>query len=142
MAIVTPPHAGRGGWTWYTGSAAWLYRLLHEVIFGIERQVDTLSFRPHVPVSWTHFKLHYRYHQTFYHLLFTQAPTHEGPIRLTLDGQPLQDGILKLVNDQGAHTVEVLFGPRAVERDRALPGPGARAMSGDTAATPYARSRS
>jgi cellobiose phosphorylase len=108
-----PPHDGRGGWTWYTGSAAWFYRLLHEVIFGIERQVDTLRFRPRVPASWTRFKLHYRYYQTFYHLVFTQAPTQQGPIRLTLDGQSLQGETLKLVNDQRDHTVEVLFGPCA-----------------------------
>jgi len=105
-----PPYAGRGGWTWYTGSAGWLYRLMHEVIFGIERQVDTLRIRPRVPDSWTHFKLHYRYYQTFYHIVYTQAPTHQGPIRLMLDGQALQDGTLKLVNDQREHTVEVLFG--------------------------------
>ncbi|RJO66043.1 MAG: cyclic beta 1-2 glucan synthetase [Myxococcales bacterium] len=109
------PHAGRGGWTWYTGSAAWLYRLLHEVILGIERQADTLRFRPRVPASWTQFKAHYRYYQTFYHLIFTQAPTHPGPIRLALDGQSLQNGTLKLVNDQREHTVEVLFGPCAIE---------------------------
>ncbi len=109
------PHAGRGGWTWYTGSAAWLYRLLHEVILGIERRVDTLRFRPHVPASWTQYKLHYRYYQTFYHLVFTQTSTHQGPIRLTLDGLSLQDATLKLINDQREHTVEVVFGPCAVE---------------------------
>jgi cellobiose phosphorylase len=110
-----PTHAGRGGWTWYTGSAAWLYRLLHEVVLGIDRQVDMLRIRPRVPASWTHFKLHYRYYQTFYHLEFTQSPTHAGPLRLTLDGQPLQNGTLKLVNDQCNHTVEVLFAPSLVE---------------------------
>jgi cellobiose phosphorylase len=82
--------------------------------------VDSLRFRPHVPASWVHFKLHYRYYQTFYHLVFTQAPTHQGPLRVTLDGQALQDGSLRLVNDQREHTVEVLFGPYAVER-RQLP---------------------
>jgi len=126
-----PPYAGRGGWTWYTGSAAWLYRLLHEVIFGIERRVDTLRFRPRVPASWTTFKLHYRYHQTFYHLVFTQAPTHQGPIRLTVDGQSSEDETLKLVNDQIEHTVEVLFGPCAVECDRMLSEPSASAVGGD-----------
>jgi cyclic beta-1,2-glucan synthetase len=115
-----PPHAGRGGWTWYTASAAWYYRLLHEVILGIDRQVDTLQFHPRVPVSWTGYKVHYRYYQTFYHLVFTQNQSHQGPIRLTLDGQPLPDGILKLLNDQREHTVEILFGPRAVEDDRNL----------------------
>ena len=114
-----PPHAGRGGWTWYTGSAAWLYRLLHEVIFGIERKVDTLRFRPRVPASWTRFKLHYRYYQTFYHLEFTQDPKHQGPVRLTLDGRSLRDGALKLINDQREHTVLVTFAPGSVEwKDR------------------------
>jgi cellobiose phosphorylase len=106
-----PPHAGRGGWTWYTGSAAWLYRLLHEVVFGIERKVDTLRFRPRVPAGWTRFKLHYRYYQTFFHLEFTQAPDHQGPLRLKLDGRSLPDGRLKLMNDQRDHRVEVFFGP-------------------------------
>ena len=116
-----PPHAGRGGWTWYTGSAGWLYRLLHEVILGFERQADTLRFRPRVPASWTQFKVHYRYYQTFYHLVFTQTPTHQGPLRLTLDGLSLEDGSLKLINDQREHTVEVLFAPCSVECQRLPP---------------------
>jgi cellobiose phosphorylase len=106
-----PPHAGSGGWTWYTGSAGWFYRLLHEVILGVERHVDTLSFRPRVPASWTTFKLHYRYLQTFYHIVFEQAPDRVGPARLTLDGTRLPDETLKLVNDQRQHTVQVRFGP-------------------------------
>jgi cellobiose phosphorylase len=121
------PHAGRGGWTWYTGSAAWLYRLLHEVIFGIERRADTLHFRPRVPASWTQFKLHYRYYQTFYHLVFTQAQTPQDRILLTLDGAPLPDGALKLINDQREHAVEVRFGPCAVQREQALAEPTAPA---------------
>ncbi len=104
------PHAGRGGWTWYTGSAAWYYRLLHEVVFGIERRVDTLRFHPHVPTSWTGFKVHYRYYQTFYHLVFTRSQEHRGPVRLTLDGQLLESEVLTLMNDQRDHTVELVFG--------------------------------
>jgi cellobiose phosphorylase len=110
-----PPHAGRGGWTWYTGSAAWLYRLLHEIILGIDRQVDRLRFRPRVPASWTRFKVHYRYHETFYHLEFTQDPKHGGSIRLTLDGLSLRDGTLKLINDKREHNVEVLLAPSPAE---------------------------
>jgi cellobiose phosphorylase len=105
------PHAGRGGWTWYTGSAGWYYRLLHEVVFGLERRVDTLRFRPRVPASWTHFKLHYRYYQTFYHLVFSQSPEHRGPVQLTVDGQASAAGVLNLVNDKRDHTVEIVFGP-------------------------------
>ena len=110
-----PPHAGRGGWTWYTGSAAWYYWLLHEIILGIERRVDTLRFRPRVPASWTAYTLHYRYYQTFYHLVFRQVPAHRGPARMTLDGRPLEGETLKLVNDQREHTVEVVFGPCEAE---------------------------
>lgn len=105
-----PAHAGRGGWTWYTGSAAWFYRLLSEVILGIEREADTLRFLPRVPAEWDEFKVHYRYYQTFYHLVYRSTPTHQGPARLTLDGQPLSDGTLRLINDQREHTVEVFFG--------------------------------
>ncbi len=108
-----PPHAGRGGWTWYTGSAAWLYRLFHEVVFGIERQGDTLRFEPRVPASWSAFKLHYRYYQTFYHLEYKQDPIHQGAARLTLDGQLLPEATLKLVNDLRNHVVEVRFGSPA-----------------------------
>ena len=110
-----PPHAGRGGWTWYTGSAGWYYRLLHEVVFGIERCVDKLRFRPRVPASWAGFKVHYRYYQTFYHLIFTRSPKHRGPVRLTLDGRPLDSDVLTLLNDQRDHTVELVFGQEAAE---------------------------
>ncbi len=107
------PHAGRGGWTWYTGSAAWFYRLFHEVILGIDRQVDVLHFRPRVPASWLQFKVHYRYYQTFYHIVFRQDPAHPGPARLTLDGQLPSQEALHLVNDQREHAVELVFGPCA-----------------------------
>jgi cellobiose phosphorylase len=105
------PHAGRGGWTWYTGAAGWFYRLLHEVILGLEREADTLRFRPRVPPSWTGFTVHYRFCQTAYRLVYTQDPSHHGPIRLVLDGQVLPEGVLNLVNDRREHAVEVQFGP-------------------------------
>lgn len=116
-----PPHEGRGGWTWYTGSAAWLYRLMHEVIFGIEREADTLRFRPRVPATWTRFTVHYRYEQTLYHIELTQVAAHQGPSTLTLDGQPQPGGALKLVNDQREHAVAVSFGPSSGDLRPARP---------------------
>lgn len=104
-----PPYAGSGGWTWYTGSAAWYYKLLYEVILGIERQVDRLRFHPRVPASWSEYVVHYHYYQTFYHIAFSQDEAHRGPARITLDGKCLQDQTLKLVNDQIEHNVEVVF---------------------------------
>ncbi|TVR02610.1 MAG: cyclic beta 1-2 glucan synthetase [Deltaproteobacteria bacterium] len=106
-----PPRAGRGGWTWYTGSAAWLYRLMHEVIFGIRREANTLRFSPRVPTAWTHFTLHYRYKESLYVIEFRQVATHEGPGTLTLDGHPQAEGKLILVDDGREHAVEVRFGP-------------------------------
>ena len=104
-------HAGRGGWTWYTGSAGWFYRLLHEVILGIERKATTLRFQPRVPASWNNYTVHYRYYETFYHLVYTQDPSHHGPLRLALDGRALPEGVLHLANDRREHTVEIRFGP-------------------------------
>jgi cellobiose phosphorylase len=110
-----PPHAGRGGWTWYTGSAAWLYRMVHEVLLGIDRQGDTLRIRPRVPAAWQSFTLHYRYARTFYHLGFTQDAAYAGPVQLSLDGAALPEGVLRLVDDQVEHAVAVRFGPVSEE---------------------------
>ena len=55
------PHIGRGGWTWYTGSASWMYRLIIESILGLDLQIDRLFFKPCLPPDWEHFKIHYRF---------------------------------------------------------------------------------
>src|SRR5690606_23258881 len=59
-------HAGRGGWTWYTGSAAWLYRLIIESFLGLEQQGDKLKVNPCIPEEWKSFKVQYRYKETVY----------------------------------------------------------------------------
>ena len=112
---AAPTHAGHGGWTWYTGSAGWFYRLFHEVLLGMERRVDVIHFRPRVPASWKIFKVHYRYYQTFYHITFTQDPAHRDPVRLTLDGLLQSEAALRLVNDMREHQAELLFGPLTKE---------------------------
>src|SRR5260221_655996 len=62
------PHTGRGGWTWYTGSAGWMYRLIMESLLGLTLDVDKLRFTPCLPVHWNAFKVHYRYRETAYHI--------------------------------------------------------------------------
>jgi cellobiose phosphorylase len=64
------PHTGRGGWTWYTGAAGWMYRLAVETLLGLTLEVDRLRLQPRVPQSWESFKIHYRYRETTYHLVF------------------------------------------------------------------------
>ncbi len=63
-----PPHTGRCGWTWYTGSAGWMYRLIVETLLGVEVVVNELRFTPRVPAGWKTFKLHYRYRETIFQI--------------------------------------------------------------------------
>jgi len=104
-----PPHTGRGGWTWYTGSSGWMYRLGLEAILGLRRRGDLLSFDPRVPSDWASFTIRYRYGRTTYRLRVYGAGGEDGT-GITLDGQALPGGVLPLVDDGGEHEVEVRIG--------------------------------
>ncbi len=102
------PHNGRGGWTWYTGSAGWMYRLLIETLLGLNREGDQLRVTPHLPKTWTSFKLHYRYRQTRYHFTITRlAEDLSGAIQTFLDGQDLTGPTIPLQDDHRDHAVEM-----------------------------------
>jgi len=92
---------GRGGWTWYTGSAGWMYRLIIETFLGVRVSADQLWLEPRLPRNWTSFKLHYRYCETFYHITVELGESSE----LTLDSQPSPDGVIHMVNDRRDHQV-------------------------------------
>jgi hypothetical protein len=66
------PHTGRGGWTWRTGSAGWMFQLLIGTLLGVNRAGDQLRLTPRLPKNWKNYKIHYRYHQTVYHIIITQ----------------------------------------------------------------------
>jgi cellobiose phosphorylase len=101
------PHAGRGGWTWYTGAAGWMYRLLVETLLGVNLEGDQLRLAPRIPEAWSTYKIHYRYRQTVYHITITRrAGNPGGPPELVLDGRSLGAGTLPLVDDRGEHAVE------------------------------------
>jgi cellobiose phosphorylase len=102
------PHTGRGGWTWYTGSAGWMYRLLLETLLGVNLEGDQLRLTPSFPKAWHAFTLHYRYRQTQYHIRITRLPdSPPGSSQLTLNGQPLAGNILPLLDDHQDHSVEL-----------------------------------
>jgi cellobiose phosphorylase len=61
------PHTGRGGWTWYTGAAGWMYRLTVETLLGLQLEVDQLRIVPCVPAHWDAYKIHYRNRETVDH---------------------------------------------------------------------------
>jgi cyclic beta-1,2-glucan glucanotransferase len=101
------PHVGRGGWSWYTGSAAWMYRLVIESLLGLRLQGDRLRIEPCLPADWAGFAVHYRFHETVYHISVHQTPHATGARRLSLDGQEQPDLAVPLVDDQLEHQVEV-----------------------------------
>jgi cellobiose phosphorylase len=103
------PHIGQGGWTWYTGSAGWMYRLVVESLLGLRLETDKLYIEPCIPYNWTSFKIHYRYRETIYRITLTQL--HEGNTKLTiiLDGAECRDKFIRLVDDLQEHLAEVKF---------------------------------
>ena len=101
------PHIGRGGWTWYTGSAAWMYRLIVESILGLSLEVDRLRLTPCLPPDWETFKMHYRYRETVYHITVLQTLPENGGMRVTVDGAVQHDNTIPLVDDHREHQVEV-----------------------------------
>ena len=102
------PHAGRGGWTWYTGSAGWTYRLLVETLLGVKLEGDQLRLLPRLPKAWTTYKIHYRYRQTVYHITITRrADGSVGANELSLDGKTLTGETVPLVDDRAEHFVEM-----------------------------------
>jgi cyclic beta-1,2-glucan synthetase len=101
------PHTGRGGWTWYTGSAGWMYRLLIETLLGVNLEGDQLRLTPRLPKNWTTCKIHYRYRQTIYHITITRLAVGTGDAnQLFLDGTKLTTETLPLLDDRREHSVE------------------------------------
>jgi cellobiose phosphorylase len=104
------PHTGRGGWTWYTGSAGWMYRLILESLLGLKLEADTLRFAPCLPADWETFKLHYRYRETVYHIAVSQTRAGTGEMSVTLDGVGQPENTIPLADDRQEHVVEVRTG--------------------------------
>jgi cellobiose phosphorylase len=102
-----PPHTGRGGWTWYTGSAGWMYRLIVESLLGLRLEVETLRIAPCLPADWKGFTVHYRYRETVYHIAVLQTLGGNGETSVTVDGVERQDQAIPLVDDRQEHSVEV-----------------------------------
>ena len=104
------PHTGRGGWTWMTGSAGWVYQLLLESLIGLRFDVDTLRFSPCLPPGWDRFVLRYRFKETVYHCTLTATATACGVRSVVVDGVEQPDQAVHLVNDQREHEVVVELG--------------------------------
>jgi cellobiose phosphorylase len=120
-----PPHTGRGGWSWYTGAAGWMYRLAVETLLGLQLVVNELRVRPCIPDHWESYRVHYHYRETIYHITVKRVGEKpERVIRMTVDGVEVDEGaqlagVIFLVDDRQEHVVEVDVGPAAVAGDGA-----------------------
>ena len=99
------PHTGRGGWTWYTGSAGWMYRLLTESLLGLHRHGEMLELAPRIPSEWSHYRMQYRHGDSVYIIDIRQ---HDGAeATLQLDGVAQTGLQFRLVDDASSHHVDI-----------------------------------
>ncbi|HWU76682.1 MAG TPA: glucoamylase family protein [Rhodanobacter sp.] len=109
------PHVGRGGWSWYTGSAGWMYRLMIESLLGLRMEAGKLRFAPVLPSDWDGFSMDYRHGDTLYRIELRQnEPGSSSNVRL--DGVVQADGCIPLADDGVEHRVVVNW-PRTGEPD-------------------------
>ena len=114
---TAPGQLGRGGWTWYTGSASWMYRVGLEAILGFTRRGATLRLDPRVPAAWPAFSIDYRYGAAEYAItVHDPAAIQAAGAAVVLDGRPLESEVIPLVDDGARH--QVVVRPRVVD----LPG--------------------
>jgi cellobiose phosphorylase len=106
-----PSHIGRGGWTWYTGSAAWMYRLGLESILGLRRRGEHLAVAPCVPASWDGFVVRWRYGRSRYEIT-VENPEHRnrGVAQALMDGVVVDAGAIPLADDGAVHRLRVVLG--------------------------------
>ncbi|HET9787687.1 MAG TPA: hypothetical protein VFP47_11160, partial [Pyrinomonadaceae bacterium] len=108
---AVPPHTGRGGWTWYTGSASWMYRAGLESILGFKLRGEQLVIDPCIPQGWREFEITYRRDKTVYKIKVSNPQAiHRGIASLELDGITLEGNEITLSDDGSTHNVRVVLG--------------------------------
>lgn len=102
---------GRGGWTWYTGAASWMYRAALEFVLGFKLSGDTLTLDPCIPRAWREFEMTYRKGTTPYHIKVTNPRgVNRGSFNITLDGAAVTGQGIPLVDDQQPHEIYLVLG--------------------------------
>ena len=105
------PHAGRGGWSWYTGSAGWMYRAGLESILGLRRRGETFIVDPCIPSAWPEYRIVWQFLETRYAITVSNPKRRcRGVVSATLDGTPVDAKAIPLRNDGLAHEVQILLG--------------------------------
>jgi cyclic beta-1,2-glucan synthetase len=106
-----PMHLGRGGWTWYTGAAGWMYQTAVDGLLGLRRQGHTFSVNPCIPATWPSYSVEWSVDATSYRVIVTN-PHHQcfGVESATLDGADVDPRAIPLRNDGGHHEVAIVLG--------------------------------
>jgi cellobiose phosphorylase len=108
---AVPPNTGRGGWTWYTGSAGWMYRLGIEMILGVRRAGNRLTIAPCIRPDWPNYEVRYRYGSTHYQIqVYNPHGVSSGVSQIMVDGVLIEGTAIELHDDGGEHLVEVTLG--------------------------------
>jgi len=112
------PHEGRGGWTWYTGSASWMHQLIISSFLGLKREGNTLQINPCVPAEWQSFEIDYRYKKTNYRIE-VQLVADKNDRALIVDGIVKAENNIQLVDDETEHviTIKILQEVVIIEKD-------------------------
>ncbi len=105
---TVPLHMGRGGWTWYTGAAGWLYQLLIESFIGLKREGEKLYLLPCLPKAWNGVKVQYHYLNSLYRIELIRTQENEDP-DIVVDGKKITGDFISLVNDGLEHEVKIIF---------------------------------
>ena len=124
-------HAGRGGWTWYTGSAGWMYRAGLESILGLKRHGSSFELDPCIPAAWPEYSIVWRFGRSSYEISVSN-PEHRcrGIAVAELDGNPVDPAAIPLVDDGATHRVRLVVGePPVSQQTTARHGMAARASS-------------
>jgi cyclic beta-1,2-glucan synthetase len=106
-----PPHTGRGGWTWYTGSAGWLYRVGLESLLGFQRDGERLRLEPCIPSSWPGYAITYRHGKATYQITVENPHGVERGVRsVIVDGTTQVETAIVLAEDGQEHKVRIILG--------------------------------
>ena len=106
-----PQHIGRGGWTWYTGSAGWMYQAAIEALLGLRRNGETFALEPCVPARWEGYRLRWRHGRTTYEIAVSNPERRgHGVGSALLDGVPVDPRAIPLLDDGATHHVVAVLG--------------------------------
>jgi cellobiose phosphorylase len=100
------PHIGRGGWTWYTGSAGWMYRLVVESLLGLRLEANKRYIYPCLPADWEKYEVIYKYRETSYNITIIQIHN-SVDLGVCLDGVKTENLYIPLTDDRKKHTVQI-----------------------------------